>query len=374
MTMPSLLHLFFSITCLLLLSGSVTAFAKRMKFPPVLGEILLGILIGPTVLGSFAPETSRWLFPIEGEVGAALRTLAQMAVLLLLLVAGLETNLKALRTEGGLILSTAFGSALVPFVAGFCLVWLCPAVFGGMPEHPWLLSLFVGIALAISALPVIIRILMDLNLFRSRIGMVTVAAASIMDLMGWIAFTLILSCWSAVSLQESIHSFWSHLTLLSFLVGIALGNSARLSPKICQCARKFVIPVVSPLFFLSIGVKLNFASHLDFALASVIVLVATGSKVLGTFLGGRLGGLGGKDALAVGFALNARGAMEMILAQQALEAGLIQPHLFVGLVIMALLTSLLSAPALKYLMMNQPDKGNQDASPLKAKAEHVLAG
>jgi len=173
-----------------------------------------------------------------------------------------------------------------------------------------------------------------------------------MDIFGWTAFTVLL-CWlNPVSMQDIAGMLWSHSTLLAFIAGIIIGNSSFMHGKTKKPIYGFVVSFVSPIFFLSVGAKINFIANFDLALIVAVILVATLSKVAGTFLGGMHAGLGGKEALAVGFALNVRGAMEIILSKQALEAGLIQPNLYVALVAMALFTSLLSAPAIRLLLLS----------------------
>lgn len=367
LAMADLSHLLLCIGCLLLLAKVVTSCTSRMGLPAVLGEILLGIAIGPTLLGTLFPEASGWIFPVTGETGEVMQNLSRVAVIMLLFVAGMETDLNALRKEGPRVFTTAFGSSSIPFAVGFLMVLSMPALFNTAPDRHLLLAAFVGIALSISALPVIIRILMDLGLYQSRVGLVTVASASVMDILGWTAFTVVLFCLHPFSLQEIGSKLWSHSTLLSFITGIIVGNSPYVHEKVKKVAYGFVIPMVSPLFFLSVGVKVNFVTNWDFALIGTIILVATLSKLTGTFLGARLAGLPGKEALAVGFALNVRGAMEIILSKQALEAGLIQADLFVALVVMAMFTSMMSAPALQAIILNQRNDENSTIRRLRSR-------
>lgn len=403
------IHLFLSIASLLLLTRLIWVFTHKLSVPLVLGEILLGILIGPTFLGTLDPSLSQWLYPTQGTVGVLFHGLTKLALFALLFAAGLEACVNAIRKETRAVIYTSLTSFILPFFAGFMLVWLWPALFDVTPEKLLPFSCFMGIALAISALPVIIRILMDSGMYESRVGVITVASASIMDILGWLAFGPVLNAfnptqvgglptwltpvlwvvvvaallfigkvpltWLAVRFKAlpafvslpfgiglCVLSTWLgqkmglHTTLSAFLSGMLVGHSPRLSGKIREQISKGVMVFLSPLFFISIGASVNFASHLDFTLIAIIILVATASKVTGTYIGGQFSGLSSKEALAVGFALNARGAMEIILSKQALEAGLIQPSLFVALVIMALFTSMLSGPAVKALIL----KGNKE--------------
>ncbi len=362
---PDLIHLLLSLGSLLLLSRLATAFVGKFNIPAVLVEILLGVLIGPTFLATVAPAVSGWLFPTTGEIGVALQDLSRVAVIMLLFVAGMETNLKALRAEGSRATITALGSFSVPFAVGFLLVLANPLLFGMTPDRAWLLPCFVGVAFAISALPVIIRILMDMGLYQSRIGVITVAAASVMDMLGWVMFITILTCLNPVPLHESAKILWSHMTLLSFIAGIVVGNLPLIPAKASKLLYGFVVSVISPFFFLSIGATLNFGAHLNLTLITVVIVAATLSKLAGTFLAGRLSGLRSKEALALGFALNARGAMEIILSKQALEAGLIQPDLFITLIVMSMFTNVLSGPMVKTLLSSQ---GQQRVYPFRAYA------
>jgi Kef-type K+ transport system membrane component KefB len=403
MNQMDLINILFSVSLLLFLSKVMRDLLSKWQMPVVAGEILLGILIGPTWLGNLSPAFSQWLFPTQGLAGFVMQGLCQGALLLLLFAAGLEVQLKAIQAQGKSIILTTLFSMVIPFIAGLVLAILWPSLFHIAPKNPVLFATFIGIAMAISALPVIIRILMDLGLYQTKIGSMTVACASLIDMVGWIGFSLVLSGLN----QKTIIVFpaWQSLIILGglgfimflalrqlsgkprnslkqptwknpWLLGIAscfvitalaqlfqlhttLGvffSGILLSPLISEKARKrttvFLSCVLSPLFFISIGAQVNFATNLDPTLITVIIFLAVISKLSGTYIGGRLVGLEGKEAFALGFALNARGAMEIILSRQALAVGLIQPTHFVALVIMALFTSLISGPALKYLVLD----------------------
>lgn len=435
--MSETIHILLSLGCLLLLVRGMMHLLGKIHAPSVAGELLLGILIGPTVLGAFAPGASEWLFPMQGNAGVVFQGLSQIAVVLLLFVAGLETNLGAIRSYGKAVLSASAGSMAIPFLMGFLLVSVCPALFhlpvdiqpNMQSHHFWLFSCFIGVALAISALPVIIRILMDLGLYQSRVGVITVASASLIDVVGWVAFALVLNGlnpaaanpWAAwmpmvllgvlavvtvilirqrkdrpvagVQVAEAKAASWFdalpvcigvcllvagvaevfklHATLGAFLTGALLSNFSFISHKVREQATVFVTAVLSPLFFISIGAQVNFATNLDLPLIALLIGVAVLSKVCGTFIGGRLGGVSVRETLVLGFALSARGAMEIILSKQALEAGLIQPSLFVALVVMALFTSLMSGSVIKCLVASRKDVG---ASLRDVAQEKALAG
>jgi Kef-type K+ transport system membrane component KefB len=322
---------------------------------------------------------------------------------MLLFVAGLEVQLATVLRQGKAAISTGLGSMIIPFASGFAVAWYFPEWFettAGTEQH-FLFALFLGTALSISALPVIARILMDMNLFRTNIGMIIIASAMFNDLVGWLIFSFILSvvgqgssgaeigytilyilsfgafmlfigrrlinralpwiqtklswpggvlamslglCLLSAAFTESIHI---HAILGAFIAGIAIGDSVHLREQAREIIHQFVTNFFAPLFFVSIGLKVNFVEHFDGLIVSIVLVLAFAGKVIGAGLGARLGGLSKRNALAVGFGLNARGAMEIILGTLAFEAGLITQPVFVALVIMALITSIASAPLMR---------------------------
>jgi Kef-type K+ transport system membrane component KefB len=349
LTLSDFLALLLSTGALLLLSRMFLLGAKGLGLPSVLLEILLGILIGPTILATAFPDVSAALFPMVGPSGECLKQICHFAVMALLFVAGMEIDLQYLYQELPKAVLLAVGSMALPFVAGFLLVIFNPAMFYATPDQHILLACFLGVAFSISALPVIVRILMDLGLYHSKMGLLTVVTASVMDIAGWVCFALILGKVRHLSLVDIPAIVSSHAVFLSLLAGIACGNIPSLPVNLKQRLHQFVLSCFAPLFFISIGVQVNFATHWNLFLIVTVVVVATVSKLSGTFIAGKHIGLDSRKALSIGLALNVRGAMEIILCQQAFEAGLMQIDVFVALVIMALLTSVASAPLLKWI-------------------------
>lgn len=420
----NIITLFLAIGLLLGTARALGEIAQHFRQPAVLGELLAGVLLGPTVLGMLLPDVNLFLFPMQGPNAIALDTLVTVAIVLFLLVAGLEVDLSTVSRQGRVALKVGIMGMIVPFIIGFGAAWYIPRALGAEEgADPLVFALFLATALSITALPVIAKTLMDLDLYRSDLGMVVISAAIFNDLIGWTIFAVILGMMESGSghmqdipmtilltlifaggmltagrwlinrilpyLQAYTHwpggvlSFALTLALLaaaftewigihaifgSFIVGVAIGDSRHMREHTRVVIDQFVSFIFAPLFFASIGLKVNFVSHFDLGLVLTVLLIACMCKLAGGLLGAKWGGMPRRDAWAVGFAMNARGAMEIVLGLLALEAGIIRQPLFVALVIMALVTSVMSGPMMKMILQHTKAKRLQDA--LRSKLFH----
>ena len=406
-TSQDIITFFLGLAVLLGVARAVGELALRYRQPVIVGEIFGGILLGPAVFGYVAPEFSGWLLPITGGASTVFEGLTVLSAALLLLVAGLEVELSLIWRQGRGVLSTSLMGFVLPFGVGFAAVWLFPGSIGqqhiGADQR--LFALFFGTALTISALPVIAKTLMDLNLFKSRVGMVVMAAAMLDDLVGWIFFSVLLGLSSAGGLSgmnigwtigltigftvllltagrgaanrvlpwvrerltwpggvlgfvlvsalagaAATEAIGIHAVFGAFLVGIAIGDSKQLDEKTRDIVKQFVLNFFAPLYFVSIGLKVNFAAHFDVALIMLVLALGCLSKVVGSGLGAYWGGFGKREALAVGFGMNARGMMQIIFGTLAFEHGLIGESMLVAFVVMALVTSVLAGPMMERFM------------------------
>lgn len=397
---------FLSLGLLLGVARLLGQIAQRVSQPAVLGELLAGICLGPTILGNLAPDWQAYLFPATGSNAVALHAVTTLSIVLFLMVAGLEVDLSTIWRQGAVAIKVGTLGMLIPFGLAAGAAWLVPKSLGQqVNSDPWVFALFLGIAFSISALPVIARTLLDLDLYRTDLGMVVISAAILNDLIGWTAFavvqgmiathhqeapsvpfmivsTLGLAVCSLTVGRVLIHrvlpfiqaysdgtggvlgfaivlgflgaalseSLGIHAIFGAFLAGIAIGDSSHLRERTRVMMDQFISAIFAPLFFASIGLRIDFWSHFDGPLILTILLLACLGKLVGGTLGAYWGGLPHRQALAVGFALNARGAMEIILGLLALEAGLIRQRLFVALVVMAVVTSMMSGPAMAAIL------------------------
>lgn len=395
-------HLLIQLAVMLIAGRIFAEVARKFKQPAVIGEIIAGILIGPTVLGMINPDLFQSLFPAASGAGIVLSGFVQVAVVMLLFIAGLEVDLHIVWQQGRQAVATSLIGLIIPFVIGFVFPYWFPTFFGIADTNARLtFALFMGTAMAISALPVIVRILMDLSMFKTRMGMLVVASAMVDDVIGWMIFSIILGmigkgsampiwytalltiaftgimltlgrglinrvlpwanrkmawpggvlsislalCFLAAAFTEYIGI---HAIFGAFIMGVALGDSEHFSERAKEIVHQFINNIFAPLFFVSIGLRVNFIHNFDWLLTLIIIVIAFAGKITGAGLGTRLGGFSWRESLAAGFGLNARGAMEIILGLIALENGLINEKVFVSLVIMALVTSMTSGPLMKW--------------------------
>ncbi|MBI3794882.1 MAG: cation:proton antiporter [Nitrospinae bacterium] len=401
-------HILLSLGAMLALGRLLAELARKLNQPAVIGEIFAGIILGPTLLGSMFPDAVWFLRP-TGESRLVMNGFTNIAIVLYLLVAGMDVDLKKVVRQGKTASYVGFMGVLFPFVMGYAAVMIFPNYLGyHIGVDKTVFALFFATALSISALPVIAKTLMDLNYYRTDVGMVIMTSAIFNDIVGWIIFSIILgriggadsmglpvalvvlvvllftvlmltvgrmainkvlprilayASWPggvlgfAVSLGLLCAAFteWVgiHAVFGAFMAGVALGDSEHMRKRTKETLDQFVSFIFAPLFFVGIGLKVNLFENFDPLLTLVVILLAFVGKVAGCGIGARLGGMPARESLAVGFGMNARGAMEIILALLALEHGLIGEKMFVSLVIMALTTSVVSGPMMQLVLKSK---------------------
>jgi Kef-type K+ transport system membrane component KefB/mannitol/fructose-specific phosphotransferase system IIA component (Ntr-type) len=407
-----------SIAVLLGVARLLGELARASGLPAVVGELSAGLLLGKTVLGRFAPGAAGFLFPDGGAPRTMLSAYTTFAVVLLLVVAGLEVELGIVKRRRNTAIVVSLLGIVVPLLGGVAIGYVVPEGFIQAGRRD-LFAMFLGVALSISAMPVIAKTLLDLGLFKTDIGLLVMSAAMLDDLLGWAAFSVLLGPMrgggieylhlartlalavlfvaGALSLGRRIadralatleqqadvapgrvlsllivvailgaalmQAIGIHAALGGFVVGVMVGDSPRLRERTRQTIQQFVTNIFAPVFFASAALRVDFTANFVPWLCGTVFAVATLAKLLGCSLGARVMGLSWREALAVGFGLNARGAMEIILALLAREAGLIDDRVFVALVAMAIGTSLLAGPMMKRLLY-----GPARAAPLSTRS------
>ena len=379
--------------------------ARKIGIPAVVGEIAGGLLLGPTVLGRFAPDLQAWLFPPSGPVTSGQAAFARVGMIFFIVTIGLDISVGQFRKIGRKALSVGIIGTLVPLVLGFLMCYVFPGVIGVTPKDLFSTALFIGSILSLSANPVIARILMDMGLFKSDIGRTIMSATLVDDLVGWGLFAVILAEFGphATAQGQGVAIFsmvfvyiggivlvgglvlppvmeWVHrhlpqpsgsiscivlLGLLgaagseylglhsflgAFVVGIALSEVYRRHPRPFEIIGDFSYAVFTPVFFVSMALAADFVEGFDFWLVTLITVVAFLGKICGVFIGGRMAGMDSRASLAVGCGLNARGILGIVMAAAAFDAELIDLRLFVACVLMCIITTMAAGPTLKLIL------------------------
>lgn len=398
----SLTALLVTLSFMLILGRILGEIVRKLKQPSVIGEIIAGILLGPSILGYYFPSIYNSLLVNHKEVSNSLSGIVYLAVIFLLFIAGLEVELGIVMKNVRKATSISFFGMIVPFVLGFFLPLVFQDLFHTTDDNERIyFALFLGTAFSITALPVMARILMDINLIKTPIGSIVLSSAMANDLLGWLIFSIILGlinhanghdviykilitlaftafvltigriliskgiklvtnklAWPGGILSYSIslcllgaaftEYIGIHAIFGAFLMGIAIGDSVHFSNHIKEILHQFINNIFAPLFFVSIGIKVNFIQNFDLPITIVIVIIAFAAKLVGAGLGAKIVGFKFREAMVIGSGMLARGAMEIIIGLLALEAKIINESIFVALVILALLTSIVSGPMMKF--------------------------
>ncbi len=392
----------------MLLAGAGLGYAmRRLKQPSVVGEMAAGILLGVTVLGSLAPGVYEWIFPDSEAVTTGRDAIIKIGTMLFLYVAGSEVDLSDIKTLGRRSLIIGVVGTTLPIAIGVAAVYASPvSLWGesvGIDRLPF--ALFIGMNMANSANPVLARILIDLGMMKSRIATVMMTATIVDDLINWTLYAIILGSITTAGSSGSDRSLPVDLLLVALLFVVVLVGVRWLAPHAVGWGRKhmawptgyiaiagvallavaaaseaigvqaflgaFLVGVAfsgvasgqgaqghkaftavaigffAPLFFVTMALNTDFVEAFDPALVLLVIAVALGGKLVSVLLGVRAAGLPiGREAWAMAWGLNARGATGIILAATGRQAGIISDEVFVALVVMAIVTSIIAGPAM----------------------------
>lgn len=379
--------------------------AKRVGQPAVVGELGAGLILGPSVFGNLAPGLAGWLFPGGEVVSALILAVAWLGIVFLLTVTGFETDLRLIRRLGRSAAGVTIGSLVVPLALGVGLGFVLPQSYVGEAGGRGVFAAFMAVALSISALPVIAKILQDMNLMRRNFGQLTIAAGMVNDTVGWLllgALTAVVNTGgldiprmgatiAAVTVfvlaaltigqrgvdaalrrarrvesrfEASItvtlllvfaagavtHAIGMEAVIGAFVVGIVLGRSRYLAGDVERAVEHLSHAVFAPIFFATAGLYVDVGVLLEprAGLAALAILaVAAIAKLGGSYVGGRISRLNHMESLAAGIGLNARGAMEIVLAAIGLRLAVLNEASYAAIVLMALATSMAAPPLLR---------------------------
>ncbi len=385
---------------------------RRLGQPPVIGALLAGFLLSRSALGTLWPEGWNWLFPADPRQEGLLLGLSWIGVALLLIVTGLETDVALVRRLGRAAAYVALGSLLLPLATGLTLGLVLPDAFVASEGSRGLFALFLATALSISALPVIAKILSELDLMRRNVGQITLAAASVGDLVGWVMLGTVAGiarsgsfAWQDLLLRLGLVGIFllvaftagqrvidaalrrarargagatgalgvavlaavatglaSHLVGLeavfgAFVAGILLGRSRHQESEVFARVETITGVLFAPLFFATAGLRADLSRLLDPVVLSwgaIVLLAASLSKFAGAYFGARFADLHPREGFALGAALNARGAIELVVATVGLSLGVLNPESYTVVVLLALVTSAMAPPLLRAVLRQWP--------------------
>jgi Kef-type K+ transport system membrane component KefB/nucleotide-binding universal stress UspA family protein len=380
-------------------------FARRIGLPAVVGELAAGIVLGPSVLGHFAPTAFTLIFPHESAQYHLLEVVGSLGMALLLLLTGLETDLRLLKNLGRAALIASGMGMFVPFATGYVLGIFMPDSYLAHPDQRFLFSAFLATAMSISAMPVIAKILLDLDLTKRNIGLVILSAGVVDDTVGWLILSLIAGAASHgevrigslfVTILESIaflvvmavavyplsrllmtvatrafktpdadlvlllivtflcaaatEHIGIHAAFGAFISGTMFRQVPAMRAETVHRLESFVFPILAPVFFGIVGLKVDLWTLGGGNMLLVVLGVACFGKLFGCTLGGMWGGMRFWEALSIAVAMNARGAMELVVATIGLSLGILNQQMFSIIVVVAITTSFMAPLGLRLTM------------------------
>jgi Kef-type K+ transport system membrane component KefB len=377
--------------------------ARRLGLPSVIGELCAGMLIGPSIVGHLAPDLSSWLQIDQPGQLHLVDAVGQLGVMLLVGVTGIGVDVGLLRRRAGLTVWVSTVALVIPLVCGVALGFLLPVELVAAGSERVTFAAFVGVALCVSAVPVIAKTLLDMRLLHRDIGQLIIGSATFSDLVGWLLLSVV-SAMATVGVRAAnvllpiaylAGTFVICLTIgrlvVSRLVGLAvrtrdrgvvnatvvlllslfavgtqalgleavlgamlggvvIGSVKALDREMLAPLRTFVMAVLAPLFFATAGLRMDLTTLARpeiLGATGLALLVAIATKFAGAYFGARTARLSRWEAMALGAGLNARGAIEVIIAMVGLQLGVLTTAMYTVIVLVAIVTSLIAPPMLR---------------------------
>jgi Kef-type K+ transport system membrane component KefB len=396
----------------------------RLGMPALVGELAAGVLLGPSLLAHVAPDLSAWLFPPDPVQQHLLDAVGLIGVLLLVGITGMHIDLNLIRRQGAIAAWVSAGGLLVPLGIGIGVGFLLPELIAG--EDRQVFALFLGVAMCVSAIPVISKILLEMGLLHRSIGQLVVSAAAVDDIAGWLMLSVVSAmathglrggevAWSVASLVAVVvfaavigrpvvrtslrlagraadpgvraatavalmllsaagtHVLGMEPILGTFLCGLLIGSSGLLDLQWLAPLRTVVMAVLAPIFFATAGLRMDLtalARPVVLLSALAVLLAAIVGKFAGAYLGARTVRLSHWEGLALGAGLNARGVIEVIVALVGLRLGILNTEAYSIIILIAIVTSVMAPPVLRYAVRRIPvteeERERQKAFPAAA--------
>jgi Kef-type K+ transport system membrane component KefB/nucleotide-binding universal stress UspA family protein len=390
---------------------------QRFGQPAVMGQLIAGVILGPSVFGHFWPAGYNVVFPDVASQKKMIDAISQLGILMLLLLTGMETDLRLVNKMRKTAFLTSLAGIVLPFICGYILGEYLPDSMIPDPQKRLVTSLFLATALSISSVKIVAMVIMEVGFLRRNVGQIILASAILDDTIGWIIIAVIagLASSGTVNLGKAGLSLlgtilflvfcltigrkmvawvirWTndhlvietpvltaillimmvaavitdligvHTVLGAFVVGIMVGRSPILTKNIESQLRGLIVSLFAPVFFAVAGREIDLTvmnSVSQFEVAILFIIIASVGKVSGAFLGGLLSRLGIRASTALAIGMNARGSTEVIVATIGLSLGVLNRDLFTLIVVMAIVTTLMTPPLLRWALKRIPPTGEE---------------
>jgi Kef-type K+ transport system membrane component KefB len=399
---PAPYRLLVATAAVVALAAASGALARRLGQPPVVGELAAGMVLGPSVFGALLPGAQHWLFP--ANVLPYLDALAQFGVVFFMFLVGAELSPQALRNAGQRAVTLGHASIAL-FLAGVAVAWVLRGRYqpAGLGTLPFLL--FVGLAFAITAFPVLARILSDRKLLRTPLGATAMTAAGVGDVTAWCLLAAVIAIVRGSSLLAAVPAIVLSVVFAALMLGVvrpllgqALARAEQGSSRVAAMAGLVCLVLASavvtdrigvhpifgaflagvimprgsalvteltgkiegitmwlmlPLFFVSVGLHTRLGSLSgagEWLLCLLVIVIAVLSKVVGTGLAVRVSGGTARESLAMGVLMNCRGLTELVVLNLGLQLGVLTTRLFAMFVVMTLVTTAMTGPLLRLVL------------------------
>ena len=412
----SLLVFLLQIGLLLLLALLLGRLAVRWKMPAIVGELCAGVLLGPSLLQQAAPQVTSWLFPHTPAQFHMLDAIGMVGVLLLVGITGAHLDLGVLRAKGAAAITISACGLIIPLGLGVATGLLLPASLVGAGTDPGVFALFLGVAMCVSAIPVIAKTLMDMNLLHRNIGQLTLTAGMVDDAVGWFLLSVVSAMATSgvrtstvalslayllatvvfaivigrplvaaifrrvrhsseptptiltvtvliVAAAAGTHALGLEAIFGAFLCGILIKEYGKPDPRYLAPLRTVVVSVFAPLFFATAGLRMDLTALTRpevLGMGLLILFIAVAGKFLGAYLGARMSRLTPWEGLALGAGMNARGVVEVIVAMVGLRLGVLTTEIYTIIVLIAVITSLMAPPLLRLAMAHVQETSEEE--------------
>lgn len=396
------LHVLLALAVVIAAARAVGFVFRRLGQPPVIGEVIAGILLGPSLLGQVWPAASAYVLP--ASVAPFLNVIAQVGIVLYMFLVGLELNPAYLRRNPKSVLAISHVSIILPFLLGAALSLLLYPVLATSDVPFTVFILFMGISMSVTAFPVLARILTDRNMHQSRIGTIALTCAAAGDITAWCLLAFVISVAKArigdavqtvllslafvalmlivvrrvavkiaqreegktevsqgmmglvfvALLLSAFTTEWIgiHGLFGAFLLGAVIPYDSRLARNLTYRLHDFVVVFFLPAYFAFTGMRtqIGLVSGFDqWLLCGLIIVVASLGKFGGSFIAARISGFPARDSAVLGILMNTRGLMELVVLNIGLDLKVLSPTLYTMLVLMAIVTTVATTPILDRL-------------------------